>query len=124
MRSPTWKSLTSRTPSPAFADQSAKAGRRPQPPARPDAHPIRCGAVRDVNRRDAGGVRAAERPAVAQGHGGAEAQQPSYGAQLDSPPAAMALANTWFCSATVASPNSAGLPPYAAHVEALNWYSP
>ena len=48
-------------------------------------------------------------------------QQPSYGAQLDSPPAAMALLNTWFCSATLAWPKSAGLPPYAAQVEALNW---
>ena len=50
----------------------------------------------------------------------AVAQQPSYGAQLDWPPAAMALANTWFCSATLAWPKSAGLPPYAAQVEALN----
>ena len=38
-------------------------------------------------------------------------QQPSYGAQLDWPPAAMALLNTWFCSATLAFPKSAGLPP-------------
>jgi hypothetical protein len=38
-------------------------------------------------------------------------QQPSYGAQLDWPPAAMALLNTWFCSATLALPKSAGLPP-------------
>ena len=51
---------------------------------------------------------------------GQAAQQPSYGAQLDWPPAAMALANTWFCSATLAWPKSAGLPPYAAQVEALN----
>ena len=51
---------------------------------------------------------------------GKAAQQPSYGAQLDWPPAAMALANTWFCSATLAWPKSAGLPPYSAQVEALN----
>ena len=38
-------------------------------------------------------------------------QQPSYGAQLDWPPAAMALLNTRFCSATLALPKSAGLPP-------------
>ena len=38
-------------------------------------------------------------------------QQPSYGAQLDWPPAAMALLNTWFCSATLALPKLAGLPP-------------
>jgi hypothetical protein len=38
-------------------------------------------------------------------------QQPSYGPQLDSPPAAIALLNTWFCSATLAFPKSPGLPP-------------
>jgi hypothetical protein len=28
-----------------------------------------------------------------------------------------------FCSPTDAWPKSAGLPPCAAHVDALNWYS-
>jgi hypothetical protein len=31
-----------------------------------------------------------------------QGQQPSYGDQLNSPPRARALANTWFCSATLA----------------------
>jgi hypothetical protein len=66
------------------------------------------------------GMRAVIGPAAPPGDDQA-VQQPSYGAQLDSPPAAMALLNTWFCSATLAWPKSAGLPPYAAQVEALNW---
>jgi hypothetical protein len=44
----------------------------------------------------------------------------SYGLQLDCPPRASALPNTRFCSATDACPKSPGLPPYAAHVLALN----
>src|SRR6201999_437773 len=66
------------------------------------------------------GMRAVIGPAAPPGDDQAD-QQPSYGAQLDSPPAAMAFANTWFCSATLACPKSAGLPPYAAQVAELNW---
>jgi hypothetical protein len=40
---------------------------------------------------------------------------------LDWPPAAIALSNTWFCSPALAWPKSAGEPPYAAQVDALNW---
>src|SRR5580692_7480992 len=36
----------------------------------------------------------------------------------------MAFMNTASCSPTPAWPKSAGLPPYSAHVDALNWYRP
>ena len=43
---------------------------------------------------------------------------------MDWPPWAIALLNTWFCSATLACPKLAAEPPYAAQVDALNWYRP